>query len=157
MLPLINEYDVGVIQDDAEADLLAALYVDEGIIPLKYRDDALRIAVASIAEMHIILSWNFQHIVKLKTRNMVNDINTREGYRTIEICSPKEVIGMIRNEPAAMKEIHAIRLDNFEHTKELTPEERSRLRSESAMPVVEKYGFRIVPKVKANEPLRYAK
>ena len=64
---------------------------------------------------------------------------------------------MIRNEPTAMKEIHAIRLDNFEHTKELTPEERSRLRSESAMPVVEKYGFRIVPKVKANEPLRYAK
>ena len=92
MLPLINEYDVGVIQDDAEADLLAALYVDEGIIPLKYRDDALHIAVASIAEMHIILSWNFQHIVKLKTRNMVNVVNTREGYRTIEICSPKEVI-----------------------------------------------------------------
>ena len=92
MLALISEYDVGIIQDDAEADLLADLYVSEGIIPMKYRDDALHIAVASIAEMHIILSWNFQHIVKLKTRNMVNVINIREGYRTIEICSPKEVI-----------------------------------------------------------------
>ena len=56
-----------------------------------------------------------------------------------------------------MKEIHAIRLDNFEKTKELTPEERSRLRSESAMSVVEKYGFRVVPKTKAHEPLRYVK
>lgn len=92
MLALITDYDVGVIQDDAEADILAGIYVGEGIIPLRYRDDALHIAVASIAEMHIILSWNFQHIVKLKTRNMVNAINIREGYRTIEICSPKEVI-----------------------------------------------------------------
>jgi hypothetical protein len=64
---------------------------------------------------------------------------------------------MIRNEPNALKEIHAIRLDNFEHTREFTPEERSRLRSESAMPIVKKYGFRIVPKVKANEQLRCAK
>jgi predicted nucleic acid-binding protein len=92
MLALINEYDVGIIQDDAEADLLTDLYINEGIIPLKYRDDALHIAVASIAEMHIILSWNFQHIVKLKTRYMVNVINIREGYRTFDICSPKEVI-----------------------------------------------------------------
>ena len=64
---------------------------------------------------------------------------------------------MTKNEPSAMKEIHAIRLDNFEHTKELSPEERSRLRSEAVMPVVEKYGFRVVPKTKGHEPLRYAK
>lgn len=92
MLALITEYDIGVLEDDAEADVLADIYVNEGIIPLKYRDDALHIAVATIAEMHIILSWNFQHIVKLKTRNMVNAINLREGFRTIDICSPKEVI-----------------------------------------------------------------
>lgn len=92
MLALISEYDIGVLEDDSEADVLADIYVREGIIPEKYRDDALHIAVAAIAEMHIILSWNFQHIVKRKTRNMVNAVNLREGYRTIEICSPKEVI-----------------------------------------------------------------
>jgi predicted nucleic acid-binding protein len=92
MLALIKEYDIGVLEDDSEADALADIYVREGIIPSKYRDDALHIAVATIAEMNIILSWNFQHIVKLKTRNMVNAINLREGYRTIEICSPREVI-----------------------------------------------------------------
>ena len=92
MFALINEYDVGVLEDDSDADSLADIYVRESIIPVKYRDDALHIAVATIAEMHIILSWNFEHIVKLKTRNMVNAINLREGYRTIDICSPKEVI-----------------------------------------------------------------
>ena len=92
MLSLINEYDIGVLEDTGEADTLADLYVSEVVIPIKYRDDALHIAVASIADMEIILSWNFQHIVKRKTRNMVNAINLREGFRTIEICSPKEVI-----------------------------------------------------------------
>ena len=55
---------------------------------------------------------------------------------------------MYRNEPTAMKEIHAIRAENYERTKDLSPEERSRLRSESALPIAEQYGFRIVPKRK---------
>ena len=53
---------------------------------------------------------------------------------------------MIINEPNAMKEIHAIRVDNYERTKDLPPDERSRLRSEAVLPVVEEYGFRIVPR-----------
>ena len=92
MLALIKTYNIGVLEDDSEADILADIYIHEHIIPAKYRDDALHIAVATIREMHIILSWNFQHIVKLKTRNMVNAVNLREGFRTIDICSPKEVI-----------------------------------------------------------------
>ena len=92
MLALIKEYDVGVLEDDSESDTLADIYVREGIVPARFRDDALHIAIASIADMHIVMSWNFQHIVKRKTRHMVNAINLREGYGTIEICSPKEVI-----------------------------------------------------------------
>lgn len=39
-----------------------------------------------------IISWNFEHIVKLKTRIMVNGINRLLGYHEIEICSPEEVV-----------------------------------------------------------------
>ena len=60
-------------------------------------------------------------------------------------------------ESNAMKEIHAIRAENYERTKDLSPEERSRLRAESAMPVAEQYGFRIVPRQKHIEPYRRAK
>ncbi|NLI94145.1 MAG: type II toxin-antitoxin system VapC family toxin [Peptococcaceae bacterium] len=89
---LFNEYPVAVLDEGEEVDKLADIYIAEGIIPLKYRDDAVHIAMATITGMDIILSWNFKHIVKRKTVIMVNLINTREGYKNIDIYSPSEVI-----------------------------------------------------------------
>jgi len=53
---------------------------------------ALHIAMAVINGIEAIISWNFEHIVKLKTRIMVNGINRLLGYHEIEICSPEEVV-----------------------------------------------------------------
>lgn len=71
---------------------LAQEYIEKGVIPAKYEDDALHIAVASVNNLDVIVSWNFTHIVKLKTRREVSGINTLMGYKSIEICSPQEVI-----------------------------------------------------------------
>ncbi|MDO8662578.1 MAG: type II toxin-antitoxin system VapC family toxin [Candidatus Omnitrophota bacterium] len=71
---------------------LAKEYIDKGVIPPKYEDDALHIAVASVNNLDAIVSWNFTHIVKLKTKREVSGINTLMGYKPIEICSPQEVI-----------------------------------------------------------------
>ena len=75
-----------------EADRLADLYVAERIIPPKYRTDGLHIAIATVNELDMILSMNFQHIVKRKTVKMTGHINTMNGYHAIEIYSPMEVI-----------------------------------------------------------------
>lgn len=56
---------------------------------------------------------------------------------------------MILNESDIMKEIHAIRESNYENTKHLSPEERSRLRCEAVTPIIKKYNFRIVKVQKA--------
>lgn len=64
---------------------------------------------------------------------------------------------MIQNETDSMKEIHTIRIENYERTKDLSPDERSQLRSKAAKPIAEKYGFRIVPKRKDIELSRHAK
>ena len=81
-----------LLEVDIEAEELAERYVKEGIIPERYRSDAVHIAVAVINGIEVIVSWNFEHIVKLKTRVMVNGINRLLGYHEIEICSPEEVI-----------------------------------------------------------------
>ncbi len=81
-----------LLEVDIEAEELAERYIREGIIPIRYRSDALHIAVAVINGIEAIVSWNFEHIVKLKTRVMVNGVNRLLGYHEIEICSPEEVV-----------------------------------------------------------------
>ncbi|MCX5804789.1 MAG: hypothetical protein NT010_01800 [Proteobacteria bacterium] len=38
-----------------------------------------------------LVSWNFTHLVKVKTRRMVNSINALAGFGVIEIISPQEL------------------------------------------------------------------
>jgi len=92
LLSLIKKYDISVLPPQNDIHPLADIYVNEGIIPLKYRDDAVHIATASLHGMDIIISWNFKHIVKRKTILMANLINARENYKQIAIHSPTEVI-----------------------------------------------------------------
>jgi hypothetical protein len=92
MLDLIDEYKVTTIPSTDEIDRLADLYVAEGIIPSRFRDDSAHIAAASVNGLDCILSYNFQHINRLKTKVMTERINHREGYNGIVICAAKEVL-----------------------------------------------------------------
>lgn len=75
-----------------EVKVLADRYIEEKVIPEKERNDAVHIAVASINNLDAIVSWNFEHMVKFKTRREVQGINALMGYKPIEICSPLEMI-----------------------------------------------------------------
>jgi len=92
MSSLITQYGITILALNDEADRLADVYVAEGIIPAKYRTDGLHIALATVNDLEMIISMNFQHIVKRKTLKMTGHINTMNGYRPIEIYSPMEVI-----------------------------------------------------------------
>lgn len=89
---LIRKTNPLLLDIDLETVELAERYIKEGIIPEKYRSDALHIAVSVINGIDVIVSWNFEHIVKLKTRVMVDGVNKLLGYHEIEICSPEEVV-----------------------------------------------------------------
>ena len=92
MSNLIQQYSISILALNDEADRLADVYVTEGIIPSKYRIDGLHIALATVNELDIIISMNFEHIVKRKTKLLTGTINTLNGYRAIEIFNPMEVI-----------------------------------------------------------------
>ncbi|MBN2097064.1 MAG: PIN domain-containing protein [Candidatus Omnitrophica bacterium] len=74
-----------------EARWLANKYVEAKIIPARYLPDAVHIAIATIYNIPVLASWNFEHMVKIKTKLGINRINRQQGYPTIEISSPKEV------------------------------------------------------------------
>jgi len=92
MLNLVLEYDIPVLESNDETVRLADLYVAEGVIPRRYRTDGLHIAIATVNNLDMIVSMNFQHIVKRKTVIMTGHINMMNGYRAIEIYSPMEVV-----------------------------------------------------------------
>ena len=75
----------------AEVEALAERYITEQLIPAKHRDDALHLAVAAVYDLDVVISWNFEHMVKLTTRLGVNGINRLLGYRELEIVSPEEM------------------------------------------------------------------
>lgn len=92
MIGLISEYDLIVLDPSEEAVNLANIYVAAGVIPVNYRTDALHIAIAAVNDLDIIVSMNFQHIVKRKTMKMTSAINIINGYKAVEIYSPMEII-----------------------------------------------------------------
>jgi hypothetical protein len=92
MLALIGEYNITVITADYEARRLADIYVSEGVIPAAKRYDGLHIAAATIYELDYILSFNFQHINRVKTKTLTAIINFKEGYKPIMIATPGEVV-----------------------------------------------------------------
>ncbi len=70
---------------------LAEKYIKDNVFARKYLDDALHIAVASYYKMSCLVSWNFEHIVKVKTRRLVNLENKRNNFEVLEIVSPLEL------------------------------------------------------------------
>ena len=70
---------------------LAKAYIVHNIVSEKYFDDALHVAIASFYDIAFLVSWNFEHLVKVKTRKLVNSVNALNGYGNIEIISPQEL------------------------------------------------------------------
>ena len=91
MMKLIEKYEINVLNTDDEAVRLANIYVQNKVIPPKFLLDGVHISLASIRGLDCILSFNFQHINKLKTKRMTELINLNEGYKGITICTPMEV------------------------------------------------------------------
>jgi predicted nucleic acid-binding protein len=92
MFSLIEQYSMITLPVTDEARRLANIYITEGVIPEKYPTDALHIALSTVNDLDYIVSYNFRHIVKLKTVTMTESINIRENYKRIGIFSPTEVI-----------------------------------------------------------------
>lgn len=78
------------ISDEA-LDLQQA-YLDAGILTGRWADDALHVALATVADCGLIVSWNFRHIVHFEKIPQYNAVNARYGYRQLAIYSPQEVL-----------------------------------------------------------------
>ncbi len=71
---------------------LAIKYCNKNIIPIKYFEDALHIAIGTLWKADSLVSYNFEHIVKLNTMVNINKINKELKLKELFLCEPKEVV-----------------------------------------------------------------
>jgi len=83
--------DFKVLKSNDRIKELASGYIKNKVFPERYFEDALHVAISTFYEIHYLVSWNFEHLVKVKTRNLVKSVNILEGFSEIEIVSPQEL------------------------------------------------------------------
>jgi predicted nucleic acid-binding protein len=71
---------------------LATEYIKEKVVGQTSFADCLHIALATIYRADFLVSWNFKQIVNIQRIRGYNSINIRNGYKQLEIRSPREFI-----------------------------------------------------------------
>ena len=93
VLATVPESSIEVVRLTPAADELARRYLAEGILKANMLADAQHIAMATVANVDALVSWNFRHVVNLPRIHGYHGVNAKLGYPTIEIRSPREVLG----------------------------------------------------------------
>ena len=75
-----------------EAIDLQLQYIERGVVAERSLTDALHVAMATVSECELIVSWNFKDIVHFEKIPKYNAVNVLNGYAQIDIYSPLEVI-----------------------------------------------------------------
>jgi len=88
----INSEYTEFINTSDEAVDLATEYIDEKVVGKTSYSDCLHIALATIYRADYLISWNFKHIVNVTRIRGYNSINIKNGYKILEIRSPRDFI-----------------------------------------------------------------
>lgn len=92
LVKYLEQIDLNVIETDENVVELAEKFIDFGILKQKSFDDCRHIAAAILWGCDVIISWNFKHIVNVKTIRGVKVITTLEGYKDLLICPPSALL-----------------------------------------------------------------
>ena len=55
-------------------------YITDGAVTMKFFEDALHIAIATINKVDVLVSWNFKHIVNINRIRLYNSVNLKSGH-----------------------------------------------------------------------------
>lgn len=75
-----------------EALALAESYIRQRVLTRRHINDLLQIAITTVNNLDILLSWNFEHVVKESKIIKINYTNELHGYKPIKILPPPMVL-----------------------------------------------------------------
>ena len=92
LINYLADIDYEIATSDEDTVALAEKFIDFGILKEKDFSDCRHIAAALISGCDIIASWNFSHMVNIKTIEGARKIATAGGYQDIMIYAPSSLI-----------------------------------------------------------------
>jgi len=90
----VRDFRAGVLEITPEIELLLGQYMAARIIPDRYRDDLLHVAVAVCYNLDMIVSWNMKHLANPNKVALINAVNREQGRSFMRIHTPREVLGL---------------------------------------------------------------
>lgn len=94
LLEKLSEINYITLEINENIYRLANEIIETGILTQKSFDDCTHIAVAVMNECDVIISWNFKHMVNIKTIKGIRTITNLKNYNTIEIMTPETLLEM---------------------------------------------------------------
>lgn len=88
----IENEDTEFVEETNYAVELATVYITENVVEKTSYPDCLHIALATINQADLLISWNFKHIVNIERIRGYNSINIKNGYKQLEIRSPRDLM-----------------------------------------------------------------
>ena len=89
MFNRLEEVDYTYFPRTDEAEALADAYIEGGVLTQRNKNDCRHIATAVVSGCEVIVSWNFKHMVKIRTILGIRPVNAGRGYlNSLEIVTP---------------------------------------------------------------------
>lgn len=88
-LPMTQLELIGISDEAFE---LADQYLKENVVGKTSRSDCVHIALATLNNADILVSWNFKHIVNINRIRGYNSVNYKLGHKILEIRTPREIL-----------------------------------------------------------------
>jgi len=94
----LDNKHIEFIDENDEAIDLATEYIAQQVVGKTSFVDCLHIALATIYRADLLVSWNFKHIVNIERIRGYNSVNIKNGYKQLEIRSPRDLMDYENNE-----------------------------------------------------------
>ena len=85
--------DIEELPVSAKVDDLAEALCTQGGLPAKAWVDAFHVAVAAVARVDYLLTWNCTHIANAETLPRIEAICRQLGFEPPNICTPMALLG----------------------------------------------------------------
>jgi hypothetical protein len=81
-----------ILATNEEAKSLAHAIIQAGALPASEAEDALHIAIATIAQVRYLVTWNFAHLVGPDAKLRLLDTLRACGHVPILLTTPEELL-----------------------------------------------------------------